>query len=82
MFLRSLQKGKKQQLLDEDDRKCFIGNAHLALMSALPEKLDVSFLLLAKKYEGSAADPNRVILKNLNEKAHVDATIFKDYPIA
>jgi hypothetical protein len=79
MFSRSLQKGGKHQLLDEDDRKFFVGNAHLALMSALPENLDVSFLLLAKKYEAGEVDPNRALLKNLNEKAHVDATIFKDY---
>ena len=48
-------------------------------MSPLPENLDVSFLLLAKKGE-EVVNLNKVIFENLNAKAHVDATIFKDYP--
>ena len=78
VFGRSIQEATHSPLIDADDKDYFVGNALVALMTPLPERLDVSFLLLASKQE--AAELDRVLFTSLNRKAHWDITILRDYP--
>ena len=51
-------------------------------MTPVPKAIDVSFLLLSGKQDEpiSKADLSLCMFENLDAKAHVDDTIFRDYP--